>query len=274
MFAPVCSLAAAKSRTEEGRGVTFLSVLSQCWLPEWVAGCVSPQADSGPVSWQGGISHSWPGISRQTAQVFKFKYLQMSKYPFCDCKTNAQEFPSNLMESHWKHLNKHHYEKHPITSLRKAMQDSWLDRRLDVNCRIHWQLLGQETTECCVYPPWTVPPSMNWPITDREKKRTNQSACSFNFLQTKHSLLLFRERSFIQPSSNICGFLYPFKGCQGQRMQTGRQKMSGSLSCNQTATRDSVRMHCLIHLSSKRCHLQFVLSWNGPICWLVTMKAC
>lgn len=198
-----------------------------------MAGCVSPQADSGPVSWQGRLSHSWPGISWQTAQVFTF--INTYKYPFWNCKMSAQEFPSNFTQSHWKHLDKHHYQKHPITSLRKTMEDSRLDRRLDVNCRILDNCWTEDNriASCCVYPPCAVPPSMNRPITDREKKRTNQSARFFNSPQTKHSLLLFRERPFIQPSSNICSFLYPFRDCWGQRTQTGRQKMPGSLSCNQ-----------------------------------------
>lgn len=47
------------------------------------------------------------------------------------------------MKSDWKHLDKHHYQKHPIASLRETMQDSRPDRRWDVNGRIHWQLLDR-----------------------------------------------------------------------------------------------------------------------------------
>lgn len=159
------------------------------------------------------------------------------------------------MQSLWKHLDKHHYQKYPITSPRKTIQDSRLDRRLDINSRIHWQLLDRRQQNWfLLYPPWAVPPSLNWPITHRNKKRTNPSACAFISQQTKHSLLLFRERPFSQPSSNIGSFLPSFKGCREQRMQAGRQKLPGSLSCNQTAAFTETESGCIVW---SICHLSF-----------------
>lgn len=177
-----CVLSHCRQKQNRGRQRGYIPLCSvpvlAAWMSDWLCKSTS-------WFWTSQLTRrtfpqlTWNQLANSTGfQILK--YVQMSKYPFCDCKMSAQDFPSNLMQFHWKHLDKHHYQKHPITSLRKTMQDSRLDRRLDVNCRFHWQLLDRrQQNRFLLCLPTLSHSSISESANHRQRKAENQSKRMF-----------------------------------------------------------------------------------------------
>lgn len=108
-------------------------------------------------------------------------------------------------------------------------RDSRPDRRSDGGRRDSWTTVGRETAE--EVPAISTPPAVTQSANRTKRKDEGQSNQS---QPTKHLLLLFREKA-ISPTSLKRAPLPPLS-FRRQRTQTGRQKLPGSLSCDQTDT--------------------------------------